>query len=66
VKPHIVKTVTTDFTGKATFDTVAPGTYYLMAVASTPQSYAMWNMRLELKPGPFAVSLDQNNAIFAR
>ncbi len=66
LKLHIVKTVTTDFTGKATLDPVAPGTYYLMAVASTPQSYAMWNMRLELKPGPFAVSLDQNNAIFAR
>jgi hypothetical protein len=66
LKPHIVKTATSDFTGKATFDPVAPGTYYLMAVASTPQSYAMWNMRLELKPGPFAVSLDQNNAIFAR
>ena len=66
LKPHIVKTVTSDFTGKATFDPVAAGTYYLMAVAPTPQGYAMWNMRLELKPGPVAVSLDQNNAIFAR
>ncbi len=39
LKPHIIQTVTTDFSGKATFEPAAAGTYYLMGVSTTPNGY---------------------------
>lgn len=65
LKPHITQTVTTDFGGKATFEPVAAGTYYLMGVSETPKGYVVWNLKVELKAGKNSVTLDQNNAVTA-
>jgi hypothetical protein len=65
LKPHIVQTVTTGFDGKATFEAVAAGTYYLMGMSSTPKGYVIWNLKVELKAGKNSVTLDQNNAVTA-
>ena len=65
VRPHIIQTITTGFDGKATFETVAAGTYYLMGMSETPKGYVIWNLKVELKPGKNFVTLDQNNAVTA-
>jgi hypothetical protein len=65
LKPHTIETVTTDFSGKATFSPVAAGTYYLMGVSETPNGYVIWNFKVELKAGKNSVTLDQNNAATA-
>jgi hypothetical protein len=65
LQPHIVQNVTTDFTGKASFQPAVAGTYYLMGVMKTPRGYAVWNLKVDLKPGQNAVTLDQNNAVTA-
>jgi hypothetical protein len=65
IKPHIVQSITTDLTGKGTFERVAAGTYYLMGVMKTPRGHATWNLKVDLKPGNNSVTLDQNNAVTA-
>lgn len=65
IKPHIVKTVTTDFSGKATIDVVPAGSYYLMGISATPRGFAFWNLPVEIKAGQNSLVLDQNNAAYA-
>jgi hypothetical protein len=64
LKPHIVQSVMTDFTGKAQFEPVKPGVYYLFGVVEIGRSSAYWNLRLELQPRKYALTLDNNNAAF--
>lgn len=70
LKPHIVQTVTTDFTGKASFDSVKAGSYFVVGIAQTATGssggHAVWNLKVEVKPGTSNVILDQNNAVYAR
>jgi hypothetical protein len=66
IKPHILKTVTTDFSGKANFEPVSAGSYYLMGLASTPRGFAFWSMPVEIKAGQTSIVLDQNNAAYAQ
>ncbi len=47
--------------GKATLPGVPPGTYYLFTVAAA-QRFLVWDLRVDLKAGANAVTLDQNNA----
>jgi hypothetical protein len=65
LKPHIVQSVTTDFSGKAKFAPVAAGTYYIMGLGSTPRGFVIWNLKIDLKAGENPVVLDQNNADIA-
>jgi hypothetical protein len=45
--------------GKATFPAVPPGTYYLMGGGA---KMLWWDVKVDLKPGANAVTLDQRNA----
>lgn len=63
---HIVQVAETDFGGKAQFTSVAPGSYYLMGVVEQQRNMVFWNMGVELKPGQNSITLDQNNAAYAR
>ena len=65
LKPHVVQSVTTDFSGKAIFESLPTGTYYLMGVTQTPKGYAIWNLRVDIKSGQSSIVLDQNNAVIA-
>lgn len=65
LQSHVIQQATTDFSGKAEFPAVPSGTYYLMGMSETPRGYAIWNLRVELKPGKNSVTLDQNNAVTA-
>jgi hypothetical protein len=65
VTKHIVATTTTGFDGKAKFNAVPQGTYYVFAMASTPKGFVIWNVKVELSSAEAAVTLDQNNAVIA-
>ena len=63
LKPHITKSVTTGFDGKATFEAVPAGTYYVMGVYLLDDSFVVWNVEVNLKSEAQQVILDQNNAL---
>lgn len=65
IREHTVYTVTTDFNGRAQFENVQPGAYFLVGIAQTRRGHAIWNVSIELKPGMNSVVLDQNNAASA-
>lgn len=64
IKPHIVKTVTTDFEGNATFESVPEGTYYIYAITETRGGYAVWSYKVSTQENK-TVLLDNKNAIFS-
>jgi hypothetical protein len=65
LKPHIKQSITTDFSGKANFQNVPVGNYFLMGFGLTPRGFVLWNVAVEIKPGSSSITLDQNNAAFA-
>lgn len=64
--PHIVQTVQTDFQGRAVFEKLRPGEYWLMGIAETRSSAAFWNYKVTVNPGENKVLLDQNNALYSK
>lgn len=65
LKPHIKQSITTDFSGKASFQNVPVGNYFLMGFGLTPRGFVLWNVAVEIKLGSSSITLDQNNAAFA-
>jgi hypothetical protein len=62
IKPHIVQSATTDFSGKAQFEPVGPGVYYLMGFAQAAgDDYVIWNYKVDLKSGQNRILLDQSS-----
>lgn len=62
IEPHIIQQATTGFSGKAKFESIKTGTYYLMGVYKTPRGVAVWNSRIDAKNAETTVVLDQDNA----
>jgi hypothetical protein len=65
IAPHIIKTATTGFDGRASFEGVKPGTYHFYGVWSVGQNNVLWSHKQELKAGAMTLKLDQNNAAIA-
>jgi hypothetical protein len=65
LKEHTVQIVTTDFSGKATFNDIKPGSYYIFGRTQTRGGFAVWNLFVEIRAGANSVFLDQNNAVAA-
>jgi len=63
LKPHITKSVTTGFDGKASFEAVPAGTYYVMGVYLLDDSFVVWSVEVGLESESQQVILDQNNAL---
>jgi hypothetical protein len=61
-KSHILHTVTTDFQGKATFNNIRPGEYFLFGYSSMGGSLIIWNHKVNINEGTNSLVLDQNNA----
>ena len=61
IKPHIIATVTTDFSGKGQFEAVPAGTYYLFGIGQIFKEVAVWDLKADLKSGQNSLTLDQNN-----
>lgn len=65
IKPHVIATITTDFSGKAEFSSVPSGTYYLFGINQLFDNVVVWDLKVDLKSGRQSVTLDQNNAAVA-
>ncbi len=48
IKKHTIQSVTTDFSGKAKFNAVPYGTYYLFGIGTTPKAFAVWNVKVDV------------------
>jgi hypothetical protein len=53
--------VKTDADGKATLPPVPPGVYYLFGIGQYEGKPLVWNVKVQVKPGPNSVTLDQRN-----
>lgn len=62
IKPHILQRITTGFDGKAKFEPLPAGDYYVMGVMTRDKGFVCWNLKVTLKLGTQTVILDQNNA----
>jgi hypothetical protein len=66
IKLHTIATTTTDFLGKAKFPTLPPGVQFLYGEFNAGRNYAVWNIKIELRPGAdLNLTLDNNNAAAA-
>ncbi|HEX8475766.1 MAG TPA: hypothetical protein VF666_17205 [Pyrinomonadaceae bacterium] len=66
---HIVEMMQTRAQeGKVSFEDFAPGTYWLMAYATTRHGggQAFWNLQVKVVRGETRVSLDERNALYFR
>jgi hypothetical protein len=62
IAAHTIATVTTDFSGKAKFESLTPGTRFLYGEFHIGKQRIAWNAQVELKPGAdTALTLDNNN-----
>ncbi len=66
LKPHIVKTTTTDFEGNAAFENVPQGEYYIYARTKTRGGNAIWNYKVSTNPENKTVILDNKNALYSK
>ena len=64
LKPHVVKTVTTDFEGDATFESVPEGNYFIYGVTETRGGYAVWSYQVSTNENK-TVLLDNKNASYS-
>lgn len=61
IKPHMVQSVNTDFSGKAVFKAIPAGKYFLMGYCNMSNIYMVWDVEINLTPGNNSLTLDQNN-----
>jgi hypothetical protein len=65
IAAHTVATVTTDFSGKAKFESLTPGTKFLYGEFHIGKQRIAWNAQVDLKPGAdTALTLDNNNRAY--
>ncbi|MDX6696202.1 MAG: hypothetical protein QOF02_3805 [Blastocatellia bacterium] len=64
--PHFIQSVTTDFQGRASFDSLKAGDHWIMGVTETRAGFAFWNYKVTVKPGENKVLLSQENALYSK
>jgi hypothetical protein len=62
-EPHVLHAARADAQGRAAFDGLAPGDYWLMCLDERDGRVAFWNLRPTLARGANAVTLDDKNAL---
>jgi hypothetical protein len=62
IEPHIISLATTNFQGKALFQPVKTGNYYLFGFTKAGKSAVVWNLQISIKSGTNSIILDNNNA----
>jgi hypothetical protein len=64
VKPHIIKTATTDFQGKVTFDELKAGDYWIVGQAPLRNGFdEYWMYKVTIRPGENKALLSQDNSV---
>lgn len=62
LKPHIVATITTDFSGKGSASQIKSGNYHLVGTYRITNQAVFWYLPVEIKSGNQSLVLDNNNA----
>jgi len=67
LQPHIIQSIKTDSSGKAQFNPVPVGNYYVMGTAHVSMvcCFVIWNLKIELKSPQSSVILNRDNAAYA-
>ena len=60
---HVVRSARTDAQGRAVFESLAPGDYWLMGRMQGGGA-AFWNQRIFVNRGENRITLDQNNTLY--
>jgi hypothetical protein len=61
---HVVGSARTDAQGRAVFENLKPGDYWLMGRTQEGGGAAFWNQRIIINRGENRIALDQNNALY--
>lgn len=62
IESHIIATATTDFSGKAKFESLTPGTRFVYGEFHVGREHVSWNVTVTLNAGTdTALTLDNNN-----
>lgn len=62
IQSHVIATATTDFSGRAKFESLTPGTRFVYGEFHVGSDRVAWNVRVELEAGKnTALTLDNNN-----
>jgi hypothetical protein len=65
IESHIFAEITTDFSGKATLESLAPGTRFIYGEFRVGRERIAWNVKVELKAGAnVSVILDNSNGSY--
>ncbi len=62
IKANAVSAVRSETNGNATFNGIAPGTYYLMISTRYNNQGLVWSQAVQITPGSNSLTLDQRNA----
>jgi hypothetical protein len=65
-EPHVVQSARTDEDGRAVFNGLKPGDYWLMGRTEAFGSAAFWNQRVSVSRGENRLTLDQTNALYLK
>jgi len=60
-EPLVVHVKSLDDNGRASFDGVAPGRYYLFGLGVAPSGPVVWDLKVDLQPGANTLQLDERN-----
>jgi hypothetical protein len=60
-EPLVVHVKALDDHGRASFDGVTPGRYYLFGLGVAPSGPVVWDLKVDLQPGSNALQLDERN-----
>jgi len=62
IKANAVSAIRSESNGNATFNGIAPGTYYLMISTRYNNQPLVWSQAVQIAPGSNSITLDQHNA----
>jgi hypothetical protein len=60
-EPLVVHVKALDDHGRASFDGVTPGRYYLFGLGVAPSGPVVWDLKIDLRPGDNTLQLDERN-----
>jgi hypothetical protein len=65
-EPRVIKSAQTDAQGRAIFNGLKPGDYWLMGRTQSTGGAAFWNQRVSVGRGDNKITLDQTNALYMK
>ena len=65
-EPHVIQSTRTDAQGRAVFQSLKPGDYWLMGRTEAVGGAAFWNQRVSVSRGDNKITLDQTNALYMK